>query len=153
MKGVLKLREAKTGTIIRASLTLKMLNHVLLTTEMVSFLYPIYVVVLLFGPTYKWTFCNRRPKSSEQMRASKELAPFGQPLLSFLCENFSSLIHLFQKTLHISPDWVLNAYCKVTAFMDVLYLTKILQASKYSLGRSEKESVTMFCKPVKHGDT
>jgi len=53
MKGVLKHRKTKTGAITRASLTLKMLNHTLLITEMDSFLYPIYVVVLLFWPTYK----------------------------------------------------------------------------------------------------
>lgn len=38
-------------------------------------------------------------------------------------------------------------------FTDVLELIKILQTSKYNLSRSEKESVTMFCKPVKRGDT
>jgi len=53
MKGFLKHRESKTGAITRPSLTLKILNHALLITEMVSFPYPTYVVVLLFWPIYK----------------------------------------------------------------------------------------------------
>lgn len=84
--------QPKTGAVTRASLTLRMLNHTLLITGMVSFLYPTSVVVLLLWPTYKWTFCNRRPKNSEHMWASKNLASLDQSQLSFLCESFSSLI-------------------------------------------------------------